>query len=56
MPRALKAPEQTKKLIARPKAPGVPLVQFIEAVDLMLATLRRAPFALPGWLYEWKYK
>jgi hypothetical protein len=56
MPRALHAPDGSKKLAVRAKPPGVPLVQPIEATDLMLATLRRAPFSLEGWIFEWKYK
>ena len=55
MPRALQAPGVAKKLSVRTKQPGVPLVQPIEARDLMLATLRRAPFSLDGWIFEWKY-
>jgi ATP-dependent DNA ligase len=55
MPRALHAPDGSKKLAVRAKPPGVPLVQPIEATNLMLATLRRAPFSLEGWIFEWKY-
>jgi bifunctional non-homologous end joining protein LigD len=55
MPRALKAPDTTRKLAVRAKPPGVPLLESIEASDLMLATRRSAPFSHPGWLYELKY-
>lgn len=44
MPRALQAPDGSKKLAIRTKPPVVPLVKPIESTDLMLATLRRAPF------------
>jgi bifunctional non-homologous end joining protein LigD len=55
MPRALQAPDGSKKLAVRTKPPGVPLLAQIEARDLMLATLRRAPFSMEGWIFEWKY-
>jgi bifunctional non-homologous end joining protein LigD len=38
-----------------PNAPGVALARPIEAADLMLATIRRAPFDDEGWIFEWKY-
>jgi hypothetical protein len=56
MPRALQAPDGSKKLAIRTKPPGVPLVKPIESTDLMLATLRRAPFSLEGWIFELKYE
>jgi hypothetical protein len=31
------------------------LLKPIESADLMLATLRRAPFSLEGCIFEWKY-
>jgi bifunctional non-homologous end joining protein LigD len=55
MPRALQAPDGPKKLAVRAKPPGVPLLTPIESRDLMLATLRRAPFSMEGWIFEWKY-
>jgi bifunctional non-homologous end joining protein LigD len=55
MPRALKAPDASRKITVRAKPAGVPLLGSIEAADLMLATLRPAPFSQSGWLYELKY-
>lgn len=55
MPRALQAQDGSRKLAIRTNPPGVPLVKPIESTDLMLATLRRAPFWLEGWIFEWKY-
>src|SRR5260370_38840232 len=42
MPRALHAPDGSKKLAVVGKPQGVPLGDPIDATDLMLATLRRA--------------
>jgi bifunctional non-homologous end joining protein LigD len=55
MARALQAPDGSKKLAVRTKPPGVPLLKAIESTDLMLATLRQAPFSMKGWIFEWKY-
>ncbi|MDP9155268.1 MAG: DNA ligase [Pseudomonadota bacterium] len=55
MARALQAPTTAKEIAVRARQPGVPLVMPIEAGDLMLSTLRRAPFSLEGWIFEWKY-
>jgi hypothetical protein len=38
------------------EAVGVPLERPIEALDLMLATLRANPFSDPSWVFEWKLK
>jgi hypothetical protein len=45
---AQQAPDGLKKLAVRTKAPGVPLLKPVGPGDLMLATLRRAPFSLEG--------
>ncbi|WP_255504109.1 ATP-dependent DNA ligase [Caballeronia sp. EK] len=55
MARPLNKTNSDKRSTARAKPPGVALLAPIEARDLMLATLHRAPFSEHGWLYELKY-
>lgn len=55
MSRPLKVSDDGSRLAVRKKPPGVPLLRPVGSADLMLSTLRRAPFSAAGWLFEWKY-
>lgn len=55
MARLLKNMDTGKRSTSRAQPPGVALSAPVEARDLMLATLHRAPFSEEGWIFELKY-